>query len=65
MCCCCCRSGPLTLTTHVPTKGFVIGETIPLTVEVDNATNVKISNVMCRLQQVSIQVHFVCNHILT
>lgn len=52
MCCCCCRSGPLTLTTHVPYKGYVVGETIPLTVEVDNASNVKISNVMCQLKQI-------------
>ncbi|KAJ9577787.1 hypothetical protein L9F63_005643, partial [Diploptera punctata] len=51
MCCCCCRSGPLTVTTHVPTKGYVVGDVIHLTVEVDNASNVKISNVMCQLQQ--------------
>ena len=54
MCCCCCSSGPLTLTTQVPTKGYVAGQSIPLMVEVDNASNVKIKYVMCKLVQVSV-----------
>ncbi|KAJ4443542.1 hypothetical protein ANN_05215 [Periplaneta americana] len=48
-CCCCCESGPLTLATHLPTRGFVPGQSIPMTIEVDNASNVRIYGVSCEL----------------
>ncbi|KAJ4443541.1 hypothetical protein ANN_05214 [Periplaneta americana] len=55
-CCCCCKSGPLTLVTVIPARGFVPGQSIPLTVEVDNASNVNIYEVVCELQKVSMLV---------
>ncbi|XP_069691681.1 arrestin domain-containing protein 17-like isoform X1 [Periplaneta americana] len=51
-CCCCCKSGPLTLVTVIPARGFVPGQSIPLTVEVDNASNVNIYEVVCELQKI-------------
>jgi len=51
-CCCCCKSGPLTLVTHVPARGYVPGQSIPMTVEVDNASNVAVTGVVCELVQV-------------
>ncbi|XP_069691686.1 arrestin domain-containing protein 17-like [Periplaneta americana] len=48
-CCCCCESGPLTLATHLPTRGFVPGQSVPMTIEVDNASNVKINEVCCEI----------------
>lgn len=50
-CCCCCKSGPLTLVTHLPARGYVSGQIIPMTIEVDNASKVPVSNVVCELLQ--------------
>jgi len=44
-CCCCCRSGPLTVVVALPFTGFVPGQPIPFTVEIDNASNVEIDKV--------------------
>ncbi|XP_049799800.1 uncharacterized protein LOC126235108 [Schistocerca nitens] len=52
LCCCCCRSGPLTLVANIPATGFVSGQEIPITVEVDNATEETISAVTCSLKKV-------------
>ncbi|PSN50628.1 Arrestin domain-containing protein 17 [Blattella germanica] len=43
-CCCCCKSGPLTLVTIIPAQGFVPGQHVPITVEVDNVSNVNINH---------------------
>ncbi|XP_049801635.1 arrestin domain-containing protein 17-like [Schistocerca nitens] len=51
LCCCWCRSGPLTLVAKVPATGFVSGQEIPVTVEVDNATEETISAVTCSLKK--------------
>ncbi|XP_046991747.1 arrestin domain-containing protein 3-like [Schistocerca americana] len=51
LCCCCCRSGPLTLVGNVPAVGFVSGQEIPVTVEVDNGTSETISIVTCSLKK--------------
>ncbi|XP_049855328.1 arrestin domain-containing protein 3-like [Schistocerca gregaria] len=51
LCCCCCRSGPLTLVANIPATGFVSGQEIPITVEVDNATEETISAVTCSLKK--------------
>jgi hypothetical protein len=53
-CCLCCKSGPLTLVTHLPARGYVPGQSIPMTVEVDNASNIIVSCVVCELLQVGI-----------
>lgn len=39
-CCFCCKSGPLAIIMHIPVNGFVSGQKIPITCEVDNASNV-------------------------
>lgn len=44
-CCFCCRSGPLAITVHVPVTGYVSGQTVPITGECDNASNVKVNAV--------------------
>jgi hypothetical protein len=53
-CCWCCKSGPLTLVTHVPARGYVPGQSISITTEVDNASKISISGVVCELIQVGI-----------
>ena len=53
-CCCCCKSGPLTLVTCLPARGYVSGQIIPMTIEVDNASKVPVSYVVCELLQVGI-----------
>ena len=52
-CCCCCSSGPLTLVSMIPARGFVSGQQVPITIEVDNASNVNIKTVTVELQKVS------------
>jgi len=51
-CCCWCKSGPLTLVVNLPYSGFVPGQHIPVTLEVDNASNIRVDNVVVRLQKV-------------
>ncbi|GFG28507.1 hypothetical protein Cfor_03631 [Coptotermes formosanus] len=51
-CCCCCKSGPLTLVTYVPARGYVPGQSIPMIIEVDNASNITVSGVVCELRQI-------------
>ena len=38
ICCLCCASPPISLTVNVPRTGFCIGEGIPLTASLDNAS---------------------------
>jgi hypothetical protein len=40
--------------THVPARGYVPGQSIPMTIEVDNASKIPISGVVCELIQVGI-----------
>lgn len=51
-CCCCCESGPMTLVACVPYTGFVPGQNIPLTIELDNNSNVAIDAVKVKLERV-------------
>jgi hypothetical protein len=51
-CCFFCKSGPLTLATHIPSRGYVPGQRIPMTIEVDNASDVKVYEVACELQMI-------------
>ncbi|XP_063701127.1 arrestin domain-containing protein 17 [Culicoides brevitarsis] len=41
-CCFCCKSGPLNVIVHLPVTGFVSGQVMPITAEVDNASNVTV-----------------------
>ncbi|XP_055604276.1 arrestin domain-containing protein 17 [Uranotaenia lowii] len=57
-CCFCCKSGPLSLIVHVPVTGFVSGQTIPMTVECDNASNVTVNTIKLSLRKkLSFHVH--------
>lgn len=51
-CCWCCASGPLTVAVHIPRTAYVFNEPIPLIIEVDNASNVKVNSVINKLIQV-------------
>lgn len=46
---CCCLSEPMQLITFLPKKGFVPGETIPVTIELDNNSNVRINFIKVEL----------------
>uniref|UniRef100_A0A1B6CJ57 Arrestin C-terminal-like domain-containing protein n=1 Tax=Clastoptera arizonana TaxID=38151 RepID=A0A1B6CJ57_9HEMI len=50
-CCCWCKSGPLTLVVMLPFSGFVPGQSIPLTIEVDNVSNVEVERIKCILSK--------------
>ena len=50
ICCWFCASGPITLTAEGPRKGYCIGEAIPLTVTVNNASSRRIQ-ASVKLQQ--------------
>lgn len=50
-CCFCCASGPLSIIVHIPVTGFVSGQTIPLTIECDNASNVGVESVKLVLRK--------------
>lgn len=41
-CCFCCASGPLEAQVSIPCRGFVPGQSIPITAEVNNHSNVKV-----------------------
>lgn len=51
-CCCWCKSGPLTGIVKIPYSGFVSGQIIPMTIEVDNASTTDVMGVVLKLNQV-------------
>jgi len=58
-CCCWCRSGPLTLAVRLPFSGYVPGQHIPVTLEVDNASSVRVDSVVISLIKVlKFEAHF-------
>lgn len=50
-CCFCCASGPLSAIVLLPATGFVCGQTIPITAEIDNASNVKVERLKLILRK--------------
>ncbi|VVC26826.1 Arrestin-like, N-terminal,Immunoglobulin E-set,Arrestin C-terminal-like domain [Cinara cedri] len=58
-CCCCCESGPMTLVACIPYTGFVPGQIIPLTIELDNNSNVTIDAVKIILER---EITFKASH---
>ncbi|BES94350.1 Arrestin (or S-antigen), N-terminal domain [Nesidiocoris tenuis] len=50
-CCWCCQSGPLSLVVCMPYTGIVPGQTFPVTIEVDNASDVNVESVDCKLKK--------------
>lgn len=56
-CCFCCKSGPLSVVVHLPVSGFVSGQIMPITAEVDNASNVTVDALkLCLRKNISFQV---------
>jgi hypothetical protein len=41
------------MVVSLPVTGYVPGQDIPVTIEIDNASNVLVTNVKCRLKKVS------------
>ncbi|XP_063708994.1 arrestin domain-containing protein 3-like [Culicoides brevitarsis] len=50
-CCWCCTTDPLDIITILPKRGFVPGQNIPVTIEIDNNSNVRIDYVYLQLQE--------------
>ncbi|XP_069695342.1 arrestin domain-containing protein 17-like [Periplaneta americana] len=50
-CCFCCESGPLTMVLSLPVSGYVPGQDIPITLEIDNASDVGVLDVKCKLKK--------------
>uniref|UniRef100_A0A1Q3FC19 Putative arrestin domain protein n=1 Tax=Culex tarsalis TaxID=7177 RepID=A0A1Q3FC19_CULTA len=50
-CCFCCASGPLSVLVNIPVTGYVSGQTIPLTIECDNASNVGVTSVKLTMRK--------------
>ncbi|XP_023159769.2 arrestin domain-containing protein 17 isoform X2 [Drosophila hydei] len=50
-CCFCCRSGPLAVITSIPQTGYVSGQILPITCEVDNTSNVNLTAVKFELRK--------------
>lgn len=46
-----CKSGPVQVTMILPKTGFLLGETIPITIEVDNESNIHIKKVTVKLKE--------------
>lgn len=50
-CCFYCESGPLTMVLSLPVSGYVPGQDIPITLEIDNASNISVLDVKCKLKK--------------
>lgn len=50
-CCFCCKSGPLAVITSIPQTGYVSGQILPITCEIDNASNVNLTAVKFELRK--------------
>lgn len=48
---CCWSSGPLTMTVSLPVSGYVPGQDIPISVDVENNSDVPIREVKCTLRK--------------
>lgn len=49
--CCCCESDPMQLVNVLPKSGFVPGDTIPITIEIHNNSDVRIDFVRVKLKE--------------
>ncbi|CAI6363912.1 unnamed protein product [Macrosiphum euphorbiae] len=50
-CCFLCKSGPMTLIAYIPYSGFIPGQSIPVTVELDNNSNVYVKSIEIKLDR--------------
>lgn len=55
-CCWWCKSGPLTGIVKIPCTGFVCGQVIPLTIEVDNASTTEVQGVNFKVVKVVVNL---------
>ncbi|KAF5292961.1 hypothetical protein FQR65_LT11078 [Abscondita terminalis] len=51
-CCFCCKSGPLTCIVSIPRTGYVSGQLLPVVMEIDNISNIEITNVQLMLRKI-------------
>jgi hypothetical protein len=51
-CCCCCRSGPIKLQATISKGGFVPGENILISAEIENKSSSVIPSTSAKLVQV-------------
>lgn len=51
-CCFCCKSGPLAVNILIPVSGYVPGQNIPITAEVDNASNINVDRLKIVLRKI-------------
>ncbi|XP_031621450.1 arrestin domain-containing protein 17 [Contarinia nasturtii] len=58
-CCFCCKSGPLKAEVIIPCGGYVPGQSIPITADITNASNVKVERLRVILRKT---VVFKTNH---
>lgn len=49
----CCKAGQLSATMSTPVSGFTSGQVIPVTIDVENGTNVNMSKGTVALQKVN------------
>lgn len=50
-CCFFCKSGPLQAFVSIPVKGYVPGEIIPVNIEIDNGSTVRVHRVQITLRK--------------
>lgn len=50
-CCLCCASGPLEAQVTIPARGYVPGQSIPVTAEINNHSNVKVDRLRIILRK--------------
>lgn len=51
-CCLCCASAPLNITVSLPVRGYVPGQIIPIRVNAENLSNVKVDTVKFLLRKI-------------
>lgn len=51
-CCWCCTTDPLDMITILPKRGYVQGQNIPVTIEIDNNSNIRIDYVYIQLLEI-------------
>ncbi|KAK7081823.1 hypothetical protein SK128_009895, partial [Halocaridina rubra] len=52
LCCFCCKTGPITLSIHIPRRGYVPGEKIIISAEADNVSTRNTRRTRLRFLQV-------------
>ena len=53
-CCLCCASLPLSINVSLPVRGYVPGQSMPIKVDIENQSGVRVNTVKLMLQKVKI-----------